>query len=47
MTATKLARIAKLSASDPLKRFDSVMELLLSGYSDVFSDHMVRSPGRS
>ena len=26
-TATKLARIAKLSASDPLKRFDSLMHL--------------------
>ena len=27
-TATKLARIAKLSASDSLKRFDSLMHLL-------------------
>ena len=26
-TATKLVRIAKLSASDPLKRFDSLMHL--------------------
>jgi hypothetical protein len=26
-TATKLARIAKLSASDPLKQFDSLMPL--------------------
>jgi RNA-directed DNA polymerase len=26
-TTTKLARIAKLSASDPLKRFDSLMHL--------------------
>ena len=26
-TATKLARIAKLSAGDPLKQFDSLMHL--------------------
>ena len=30
-TATKLARIAKLSASDSLKRFDSLMHLFNEG----------------